>query len=59
MNDATRDNPAVAAEAAATNPNGKRKKLLATVIGAFVAAGLAYGAYWAIVARHVESTDDA
>ncbi len=39
--------------------NGRRKKLLGAVLGAFAAAGTGYGAYWATVARYVESTDDA
>ena len=36
-----------------------RKRWLAAVIGAFVLLGAAYGAYWAIHLRHLESTDDA
>jgi len=40
-------------------PNGKRKKLLAAVIGAFAVAAIGYGAYYALVLSHAESTDDA
>jgi membrane fusion protein, multidrug efflux system len=41
-------------------PNGRRRKLLlAAVLGAFAAAGIAYGTYWAEVARYVQTTDDA
>jgi len=38
---------------------GKRKRWLAIVTVAFVAAGIAYGAYWALVLRNFQSTDDA
>jgi len=37
----------------------KRKRWLALTAGAFVAIGLAYGAYWALELRYVQSTDDA
>lgn len=41
-------------------PNGRRRKLLlAAVLGAFAAGGIAYGIYWAEVARYVQTTDDA
>jgi membrane fusion protein (multidrug efflux system) len=39
--------------------NGARKRWLAIVIGIFVLAGVAYGIYWAIELRHIQSTDDA
>jgi membrane fusion protein (multidrug efflux system) len=39
--------------------NGKRKRWLAIVVGAFVLAGAAWGVYWALALRHTESTDDA
>ncbi|GAA4331863.1 HlyD family efflux transporter periplasmic adaptor subunit [Pigmentiphaga soli] len=39
--------------------NPKRKKLLLTAAGVFVVAAVAYGAWWALVARHYEDTDDA
>jgi len=48
-----------AAATAAEAPNGKRKRLLIALGGAFAAAGIAYGAYWGLVARYVEHTDDA
>jgi len=37
----------------------KRKRWLTLVALAFVAIGIAYGAYWAIVLRDLQSTDDA
>ena len=37
----------------------RRKRWLAIAIGAFVAIGIAYAAYWAIVLRYEQSTDDA
>jgi membrane fusion protein (multidrug efflux system) len=37
----------------------RRKRWLALVIGAFALIGVAYGAYWALTMRHVQSTDDA
>jgi membrane fusion protein (multidrug efflux system) len=40
-------------------PNGKRKKLLMAVFGVLVVLGSVYGAYWWIVARYTESTDNA
>ncbi|HSC22330.1 MAG TPA: HlyD family efflux transporter periplasmic adaptor subunit [Casimicrobiaceae bacterium] len=43
----------------ANNGNGTRKRWLAIVGGAFAIVGLAYGAYWAIVLRYEQSTDDA
>ena len=46
-------------KASATPPNGRRKRLLALLIGLFLAAGIGYGIYWALVGRYVESTDDA
>src|SRR5487761_2633283 len=46
-------------KASATPPNGRRKLLLTLLIGLFLAAGIGYGIYWALVGRYVESTDDA
>jgi membrane fusion protein (multidrug efflux system) len=40
-------------------PNGRRALLLSLLVGLFLAAGVGYGVYWALVARYVESTDDA
>ena len=37
----------------------RRKRWLAWTAGAFAAAGLAYGAYWALELRYIQSTDDA
>ena len=37
----------------------QRKRWLAIVVGAFAAIGIAYGAYWVIALRHVQTTDDA
>ncbi len=39
--------------------NGRRKQLLTRLAAAFAVAGLAYGAWWALVARHHEHTDNA
>jgi len=45
---------------AAANGNGsKRKPALIAVSAAVLAAGIGYGAYWALVLRHQESTDNA
>jgi membrane fusion protein (multidrug efflux system) len=41
------------------NGNGARKRWLAIVVGAFALLGIAYGAYWALVLRYEQSTDDA
>ena len=38
---------------------GKRKRWLGIVIGAFALIGIAYATYWAIALRHLQSTDDA
>jgi membrane fusion protein, multidrug efflux system len=45
--------------AAAAATQAKRKRWLAVVSAAFAVAGIAYGAYWALVLRHFQSTDDA
>jgi len=37
----------------------QRKLWLAIVVGAFAVIGIAYGAYWAIALRYVQTTDDA
>jgi membrane fusion protein (multidrug efflux system) len=49
--------PATPDDAAATQ--AKRKRWLAIVSAACVAAGIAYGAYWVLVLRHFQTTDDA
>ncbi|KWR88825.1 HlyD family secretion protein [Cupriavidus sp. IDO] len=41
------------------NNNGKRKRMLLSLTAAVVVAGIGYGAYWGLYARHFESTDDA
>ena len=43
----------------AKNGNGARKRWLAIVGGVFAVIGIAYGAYWALVLRYEQSTDDA
>jgi membrane fusion protein (multidrug efflux system) len=48
-----------AAAVPAVPPNGTRKKALGGVAAAVVLAGIAYGAYWALVLNHFESTDNA
>src|SRR5574337_1024816 len=55
MNANDTDTAAATAEA----PNGRRKRLLLALSAAFAAAGIAYGAHWALVGRYVEQTDDA
>ena len=49
----------VAAAPVAAAPNPKRRKALTAVAAAVVVAGVAYGAYWAMVLNHFESTDNA
>ncbi|WP_373377945.1 HlyD family efflux transporter periplasmic adaptor subunit [Cupriavidus nantongensis] len=46
-------------QATATPPNGKRKRMLLSLSAAIVVAGIGYGVYWGMYARHFESTDDA
>ncbi|UDM51732.1 HlyD family efflux transporter periplasmic adaptor subunit [Cupriavidus sp. MP-37] len=46
-------------QATATPPNGKRKRMLLSLTAAIVVAGIGYGVYWGMYARHFESTDDA
>jgi membrane fusion protein (multidrug efflux system) len=60
MSDSDNTNPqAPQAAAAPAVPASRRKPALLAVAGLTVAAGLAYGAYWALVLRHYESTDNA
>ena len=40
-------------------PPNRRRALLAALAGVFVLAGVAYGGYWFVHARHLESTDNA
>ena len=44
---------------APTDLRSTRKRWLAIVGGAFVAIGIAWGAYWMLVLRYAQSTDDA
>jgi membrane fusion protein (multidrug efflux system) len=46
-------------KSAAAPPNGRRTRMLSLLFGLFLLAGIAYAIYWALVARYVESTDDA
>ncbi len=46
-------------KATARPGNGRRALLLSLLVGLFLAAGIGYAVYWALVARYVESTDDA
>jgi membrane fusion protein, multidrug efflux system len=55
MSEAISDDTAAAGNGA----GGKRKIALAIVVGVFAVAGIACGAYWALVARYVTATDDA
>jgi membrane fusion protein (multidrug efflux system) len=45
--------------AATPQGNPARKRALTAVAAAVVVAGIAYGAYWALVLNHYESTDNA
>ena len=49
----------VAVDATRAKPNGNRKKLLMMVFGVVIVLGSVYGAYWAMVARFAEATDNA
>ncbi len=51
--------PATATAAAVPNGNPKRKRALTAVSAVVLIAGAAYGAYWALVLNHFESTDNA
>ncbi|WP_427310027.1 HlyD family efflux transporter periplasmic adaptor subunit [Cupriavidus sp. H39] len=52
-------NPPQQAPATHSNGNGKRKRMLLSLTAAIVVAGIGYGVYWGLYARHFESTDDA
>lgn len=49
----------VAVDATRAKPSGNRKKLLMAVFGVVIVLGSVYGAYWAMVARYTEATDNA
>jgi membrane fusion protein (multidrug efflux system) len=51
--------PEPQAAIAAKNGNGRRRKLVAAVLAVFAIAGAAYGVYWALFSRYLQSTDDA
>jgi len=51
--------PETTTAAAAPQGNPARKKALTAVAAVVVVAGIAYGAYWALVLNHYESTDNA
>jgi membrane fusion protein (multidrug efflux system) len=52
--------PAAAPTGTQPERNGtRRRKLMAAVLGVALLLGAGYGAYWALVGRYVESTDDA
>src|SRR5271168_5178483 len=46
-------------ETTSSSLRSRRKLWLAIATGAFVVVGAAYGAYWAMVLRYSQSTDDA
>src|ERR1700687_4975875 len=46
-------------EAAATKPLRTRKRWLLLLAGSFALMGVAYGVYWTLALRYVQSTDDA
>jgi len=53
------DTPDKAPAAAPNGNNGKRKRVLTMVLGAFALLGLLWAAYWAFIGRFRETTDDA
>jgi membrane fusion protein (multidrug efflux system) len=57
----TRNTPPTTTPADIPNPkgNGARKKALTGVTAVVLLAGLGYGAHWALVLNHFESTDNA
>jgi membrane fusion protein (multidrug efflux system) len=59
MAEETSQTEAQGQSAAAANGNGRRRKLVVAVLAVFALAGIAYGIYWTLVARYLQSTDDA
>lgn len=57
MENAQTPNPNASPAPAPANP--KRKTLMLSAAAVIVLCAIGYGAYWAIVARHFEDTDDA
>ena len=53
------DTPSNAAHTIPPRGNSARKKALTSVAAAVLLVGVAYGAYWALVLNHFESTDNA
>ncbi|HUO43512.1 MAG TPA: efflux RND transporter periplasmic adaptor subunit [Burkholderiales bacterium] len=53
------DAPDKSPAAAPNGNNGKRKRLLMIVLGSFALIGLLWAAYWLLIGRFHESTDDA
>ena len=53
------NNQQSASQKPAPTGDSKRKRLLTTLTAAIVVAGIGYGLYWGLYARHFESTDDA
>lgn len=54
------NNDTATIEAPASAPSGNtRKRWLMLVAGAFALAAIAYGTYWALALRYIQSTDDA
>ena len=53
------NNDTQSTEAAATKPLRTRKRWLLLLAGSFALMGIAYGVYWTLALRYVQSTDDA
>ena len=53
------NNDTQSTEAAATKPLRTRKRWLLLLAGSFALMGVAYGVYWTLALRYVQSTDDA
>ncbi|HJU71383.1 MAG TPA: HlyD family efflux transporter periplasmic adaptor subunit [Paucimonas sp.] len=58
-NNTTNNVPGTPAPANASNGSPRRKKLMLSIGGIFAAAAIAYAAYWMLVARFFEDTDNA
>jgi membrane fusion protein, multidrug efflux system len=52
-------NPSAAPSPSSSSSNPMRKKALTGVAAAVLLAGIGYGAYWALVLNHYETTDNA
>jgi membrane fusion protein, multidrug efflux system len=51
--------PTNAPDSASNGASPKRKKILFTIGSIFAIAAIGYGAYWALVSRYIEETDNA